>query len=283
MKSYHDFLEAAYHAGYQVLDQATGRMKRGLAYKNDRAGMAGLAEKTSYHFGHLQDVSAALNLQNKITDHADAPEGEHLFSKVNEHLDVLGLDNVALVYEDRANEITVVVITCFDFMMSYFMVAVHAPASGWVMIDGASLTRNSGVFMRLVAESLEMLANPSVQFVMRDPTKGMETFSKNRVRRGEEPVADMKIVHLTKRIYIGGKAIGGHAGSHAEKSPHDRKGHWRHSERQIVGWEEVKPKSGQYAGVTMWRKWINTFAVNGGARKRHQIADNAAPQFKVVR
>lgn len=99
-----------------------------------------------------------------------------------------------------------------------------------------------------------------VQFDLRDPINGMETFARNRVRRGEAPVGDMKTVHLTKRTVIGGNAIGGRAGSQAKKSPHDRQGHWRHSEREII-------------------------AVNSGkgVREPRQITDKAAPQFKVVR
>lgn len=285
-RTYHDFLEAAYHGDYRVMDPATGRYtKRGIPYKNDREGMASLAENPSYHFGGLQDIGAALDLKYAPQDCPDTREGDGLVAKVNDLLDTLRLNNVGLVYDDLETGSTIIIITCFDFFMNDYMVARHTPGDGWVLLDGNWITSNSFVFMRFAERSLEMLANPSVHFVMRDPNRAMETFSKNRVRRGEEPVADMKIVHLTKRIVIGGTTYGGHGGSQSEKSPHDRQGHWRHSEREIAGWEKVKPERGQYAGITMWRKWIDAFPVKGGkvARQSGQFADNAAPQFRVVR
>src|SRR5690606_31317424 len=118
----------------------------------------------------------------------------------------------ALVYDTEKHPSTVVVtfndvggalavaICCYDQTGKLSV----EPNRWLAFTDAFAQSKASWGFIWVAAVGLEMLANPSVQFVMRDPNRAMETFSKNRVRRGEEPVADMKIVHLTKRIVIGG-------------------------------------------------------------------------------
>lgn len=284
MKTYHDMVDAVYRGqGYNF--HGPGVVIRAPALREQPKYLEPLVTCPSYHFG------------NMLSQLADAPHDDvqqPLAYIILGHMFELGLERVAIVY-DTAKEPATFVVTFEIIEGGRLRVSIcchdrtgrlSVEPNRWIAFTTPySESKKAWPMIWVAAIGLEMLAHPSVQFVLRDPSNGMETFAKNRVRRGEAPIGDMKIVHLTKRIVIGGNAIGGRAGSHAKKSPHDRQGHWRHSEREIIGWEEVKPESGQYAGVVMWRKWIDTFAVNGGkrVRKPRHITDNAAPQFKVVR
>nr|WP_314524520.1 hypothetical protein [uncultured Brevundimonas sp.] len=304
--SYHDFLEAAYFGRYSVFDRARNNYgKPGIPYRNDRAGMDSLTAKPSYHFSRdltlalanhvMEPVGGAIDLfGNLLTPHnslhADTPEGERLAGLVNGHLDTLGLDNVALVFEGPPGGTTIAVITCFEWFMTNYLVAVWQESHGWMMLDGGHITGASNVFMGMAEKALSLLANPAVEYVMRQPSSGMATMSKNRERKGEEPVADMQIVHLTKRIYVNGLPLGGERGSHASPKPHDRQGHYRTRATPAPGWEgPFVPSSGEFKGMTRYRRWFDKTTVMGGApghgpgRGHPKAAQPKAPQFRVVK
>ena len=304
--TYHDFLEAAYFGRYSVFDRARKQYdKPGIPYRNDRTGMDSLTEKPSYHFS--RDITLALanrvmepgggsidllgNLMSPHASlHADTERGDRLAGLVNEHLDTLGLDNVALVFEGPPGGTTIAVITCFEWGMANYLVAVWQEKNGWVMLDGGHITGASNAFMGMAEMALSLLANPAVQYIMRQPSNGMATMSKNRVRKGEEPVADMQIVHLTKRIYVNGLPLGGERGSHASPEPHNRRGHYRTRATPAPGWEgPFIPATGEFKGMTRYRRWFEETAVLGGkaaqgpGRGHPKAAQPKAPQYRVVK
>lgn len=290
-KTYHDFLEAAYFGRYRVRVPRSKVMKPGLHYRNDPNSMANLTAKPSYHFGPIIDVLPLLNLDwpPSRENHADSSEASELFSKVNDHLDRLGHDNVALVFDGDESSNTIIIMTHFEFIYSNFTVAIHFP-DGWLMLDGQHLTENAVCYLSVMERALRLLAHPSVRYVMRQPTPGMAKMSKNRERKGEEPVADMKIVHLTKRIYIDGRPVGGKGGSHASPKPHDREGHYRTRATPLPGWEgPFTPVSGDFKGQVRYRRWFDKTTVNGGApeekpgRGHPKAALPKAPQYRVVK
>lgn len=291
-KTYHDFLEAAYFGRYRVRVPGTKIVKPGLHYRNDPESMANLTAKPSYHFGPIIDVLPLLNVDWPPSqgNHADSAEATELASKVNKHLDALGHDNVALVFDGNGTSNTIIIMTHFEFIYSNFTVAVHL-ADGWLMLDGEHLTANAVCYLRVMERALALLANPAVQYVMRQPSPGMATMSKNLERKGEEPVADMKIVHLTKRIYLDGQPVGGQSGSHASPKPHDREGHYRTRATALPGWEgPFIPSSGDFKGMTRYRRWFDKTTVMGGApEQRHPGRGHPkgalpnAPQFRVVK
>lgn len=303
--TYHDFLEAAYFGRYKVFDHAGNQYgKTGIPYRNDRAAMDSLTEKPSFHFG--RDITLALVNQVGVFEkpmdmignllaphaslHADTDEGERLTELVNEHLDALGFDNVALVFEGPLGGTTIAIITCFDWTGPNYLVAVWQEGTGWMMLDGGQITAASNAFMGMAEKALSLLANPTVEYVMRQPSSGMATMSKNRERKGEEPVADMQTVHLTKRIYVNGLPLGGERGSHASPKPHNRQGHYRTRATPAPGWEgPFVPSSGEFKGMTRYRRWFDKTTVMGGApehgpgRGHPKAAQPKAPQFRVVK
>jgi len=287
-KTYHDFLEVAYFGNYKVRDPRTGQYtKRGIPYRNDRDGLASLTAKPSYHFGELLDVTTLVEPQYDTSSHADTEEADALFEKVNDHLDALGVDNVALVFDTSPDGETYIILTAFEFYNSNFMVARWRPNEGWVMVDGEAITRTANCYMRLIEGALALLVHPQVQYVMRDASRAMSTMSKNCERRGEDPVADMQIVHLTKRIYINGRPVGGERGTHASPKPHDRKGHYRTRATPAPGWDgPFIPVSGEFKGMPRYRRWFDETTVMGGAPKQEPSHGRAtqlnAPQFRVV-
>lgn len=267
--------------------------------------MASLTAKPSYHFSHALTLALAGNpnvfgpvdlnqlLKNPPPSaHADLPEGDRLSGLVNDHLDKLGLDNVALIFEGPPGGSTIAIITCFEWCTTNYLVAVKPDNGGWMMLDGQQITAASNAFMGIAERALSMLANPAVEYIMRQPSSGMSTFSKNRERKGEEAVADMQIVHLTKRIYVGGHTIYPDRDHHTgrEHCPHDRRGHYRHSKRAIAGWEgPVVETSGEWAGVTCYRRWIDDVKIKGGTpeqgpgRGHPKAAQPKAPQYRVLK
>ncbi len=176
--SYHDFLEAAYFGRYSVFDRARNNYdKPGIPYRNDRAGMDSLTAKPSYHFSRdltlalanhvMEPVGGEIDLFGNLMTphnslHADTPEGERLAGLVNGHLDTLGLDNVALVFEGPPGGTTIVIITCFEWFTTNYLVAVWQDKHGWMMLDGGHITRSSNVFMGMAEKALSLLANPAV-------------------------------------------------------------------------------------------------------------------------
>lgn len=290
-RTYHDFLEAAYFGRYRVRVPGSKIVKPGLHYRNSPESMAALTAKPSYHFGPIIDVLPLLNVDwpPSLSNHADTDEASELVSKVNAHLDKLGHDNVALVFDGDETTNTIVIMTDFEFIYSNFTVAIHFP-DGWLMLDGQHLTQNAVCYLRVMEQALRLLAHPAVHYVMRQPSPGMITMSKNRERRGEEAVADMQIVHLTKRIYIDGRPVGGERGSHASPKPHDRQGHYRTRATPAPGWVgPFVPSSGEFKGMTRYRRWFDETTVMGGAsqqgpgRGHPKAAQPKAPQFRVVR
>ena len=196
---------------------------------------------------------------------------------------------LALSFDGDESSNTIIIMTHFEFIYSNFTVAIHFP-DGWLMLDGQHLTENAVCYLSVMERALRLLAHPSVRYVMRQPTPGMAKMSKNRERKGEEPVADMKIVHLTKRIYIDGRPVGGKGGSHASPKPHDREGHYRTRATPLPGWEgPFTPVSGDFKGQVRYRRWFDKTTVNGGApdekpgRGHPKAALPKAPQYRVVK
>lgn len=170
------------------------------------------------------------------------------------------------------------------------------PKGVWVFpaANGAYGKLNSSIAVAVASVGLHLLANPDVVAVMRFEDQaqppGMKSTNAGRIKRGETPIPPMRTIHLTKRVYVDGRPVGGERGSHASPEPHDRKGHYRHSKRAIPGWQgPVVESTGEWAGVECYRRWIDDVKINGGAPKpgpghRHpKTAQPNAPQYRVVK
>lgn len=95
---------------------------------------------------------------------------------------------------------------------------------------------------------------------------------------------------LANHVYVNGLPFGGERGSHASPKPHDRQGHYRTRATPAPGWEgPIVPSSGEFKGMTRYRRWFDKTTVMGGApghgpgRGHPKAAQPKAPQFRVVR
>lgn len=249
-----------------------------------------LVETPSYHFGamlppifELDQISTILAMASadatfieKVMEVNEVATAEYV-AAVAQLLQKLNLTRVALVTEATDGRQAFILVVRIVNGAPRFGQAYFDPRGGWTMMTEKAAKPMRALFAQEAARFLELLANPTIKHVMAPSSTGMERLTGARRKRGEAAVSDMQIVHLTKRIVIGGTVLNPSEGSHGAKSPHDRAGHWRHSEREISGWEEVQPTTGEYAGMTVWRKWINDTPIKGGKPKA------TAPQFRVVK
>nr|WP_315025119.1 hypothetical protein [Brevundimonas diminuta] len=276
-KTFHDLVDATYRGQHLVVRRDQG-FARGLPLRTNPEAFEHLIAHPSYHFGTL--LAAYSDWINSF-EHVEPPVDEAVRLMTQ-----LGLDRAAIVLDSEVygGETSIIMVenTTGGFL------GVSAASFGnddrhgretcgkWIVFDDIGWNpKVTGPMIWLVAAAFEMLARPEVEYIVRQPSNGMSALRSARDKRGDPSIPDMQTIHLKKRIYIGGVAIGG--GTHASPEPHDRSGHWRHSEREIPGWEEVQPTTGEYAGMTVWRKWIKDTPIKGGKPK------NAAPQFRVVR
>lgn len=285
-KTYHDSVEAAYKGNaynYHGLRSSV----RVPPLRNQPAYLDPLVSVPSYHFGLL------------LSEEFDSPSvASPPVAAITADMEGLGLDKVAVVFDSRTTGNTYIVtfrltegrplaIACSIFDVSG---GISGRPEVWISFPGNWVQSNSASAMICAAAAgLKALASPSIEYAMAQSPDGVQKMAEGRKRRGEALVAPMQTVHLTNRIYIGGRAIQPN-GSGVERSPHDRRGHWRHSLREHPGWEgPMVPMSGEWQGVTCYRRWINTVEVHGGARERALHLANAesarpvAPQYRVVR
>lgn len=276
-RTYHDYLEALY-AGRAYVFAEAGGMFRVAAYRDHPAPFDWFSTFSSFHFGDLFDYGGLTHFD----DPADAPwaDAEALMHEQ-------GRDVAAFVLNFDHGHATIMV--SMDVVTAPGHIVINAaifqerqripnvPVGEWVKFEGDATGMFGPQFVTLAHSCLTLLGSQSIQYVMREPSNGMARLTAARAKRGERPPPDMKTVRLTKTVYVGVNAIHPVKGTHASPEPHDRKGHWRHSEREIPGWEEVQPTTGEYAGMTVWRKWIKDTPINGGKPK------GAAPQFRVVK
>jgi len=221
------------------------------------------------------------------SDYLDAQTWEEPpFAAAADLLRELGLDRAAIVLDSEvhAGETSIILLdsTRGDQLgvgvATYGVDDRHGASfkNKWLVFEAAGRDPHfTAPIVWLALAALELLAKPEIEYVVRPPSSGMAALRAAREKRGHGTIPDMQTIHLKRRVYIGGVAVGG--GTHASPEPHDRSGHWRHSEREIPGWEEVQPTTGEYAGMTVWRKWIKDTPIKGGKPK------NAAPQFRVVK
>lgn len=276
-KTFHDLVEACYRGHHLVLD-ANKTFEDGAPLRDNRENFEVLISHPSYHFG---------TMLAGYSDYISAEAwGEPPVQTTIDLLRSLHLERVALVFDSEVHrgETSIVLLegSISDrlgvWVATYGMDDRHGAhfKNKWMVFeDVGPIGTFSWPMIWLATVALEMLSKPEVQYVVREPSSGVAALRTARSKRGETAVPDMQTIHLKKRIYIGGIAVGG--GTHASPEPHDRAGHWRHSEREIPGWEEIEPTTGEYAGMTVWRKWIKDMPVKGGKGKA------AAAQFRVVK
>lgn len=284
-KTYHDSLEAAYFGKARNF-HGIGVSVQITPLKNQRALMDNLVSIPSYHFGQMLNVFVK----------ADWAKPD--MQKVCEYMVELRKSRMAIVFGSNKSEDTCIV--TFDLTRGVevaISIAIFdttgelggAPGS-WLAFPGKWVGGTEGwPFIGLAIHGLELLANQKIEYEMAEPPTGVAKMAAGRERRGEVPVAPMKIVHLTKRVRINGHVIAPTgSGSGSEKSPHTREGHYRHSKRPITGWEgPIIETSGEWEGVECYRRWIDDVEIKGGApglgREHPKAAQPKAPQFRVVK
>lgn len=280
MKTYHDQLEAAYFGKARNL-HGVGVSVQVPPLKSNPRLMDNLVSVPSYHFGQMLNAFVKANW----------PEPD--MSRVSEYMSKIGKSRLAVVYDTGRLEDAVIV--TFDLTKSqvpFISIAAYDTTgvaggvpNSWLAFTGQTINGSEGwPFIGIALHGLELLANPTIAYEMAKPPAGVAKMAAGRDRRNEVPVAPMKIVRLTKRVRINGQVLRpGATGCGSEKSPHTRDGHWRHSKRQHPGWEgPVTPESGEWAGVSCYRRWIDDAKVKGGVSEaRSHLFD--APQYRVVR
>ncbi|MFS0709877.1 hypothetical protein [Brevundimonas phoenicis] len=276
-KTFHDLVEACYRGQHLVLEPDKS-FEAGSPLRENRENFEVLISHPSYHFG---------TMLAGYSDHIAAEAwGEPPVQTTIDLMKSLHLERVALVFDSEvhAGETSVVLLESAISERLGVSVATfgmddrhgaHFKGKWMVFEDIGPIGNFSWPMIWLATVALELLAKPEVQYVVRAASNGMAALRTARAKRGEGTIPDMQVIHLKKKVYIGGVAVGG--GTHASPEPHDRAGHWRHSEREIPGWEEVEPTTGEYAGMTVWRKWIKDTPIKGGK------PNGAAPQFRVVK
>ena len=275
-KTFHDLVEACYRGQHLVLDP-NKHFEEGAPLRDNRENFELLISHPSYHFGTMlarySDYIAQEWGEPPVQTTIDLMQTLHLtraaFAFDSEvHVGETSIVMLENVFHDRLG-VSVATFGVDDRHGKHF-------EQKWMVFENVGPVGNfSWPMIWLATVALELLAKPEVQYVVREPSSGLAALRSARAKRGEAAIPDMQTIHLKKKIYIGGLAVGG--GTHASPEPHDRAGHWRHSEREIPGWEEITPTTGEYAGMTVWRKWIRDMPVKGGKPKA------AAPQFRVVR
>lgn len=276
-KTFHDLVEACYRGQHLVLG-VNKSYEEGAPLRDHREDFEKLISHPSYHFGTMLaaysdriDVDVWGSPPLETTSGLMTELGLTRAAIVLESMLYPGETSIILLEVTKAGELGVGVATMGQDNR-------HGAAFNgkWIVFEAAGLdAKFSAPMIWLAAAALELLAKPEVQYIVREPSNGLAALRKAREKRGEATIPDMHVIHLKKKVYIGGVAVGG--GTHASPQPHDRSGHWRHSEREIPGWEEVQPTTGEYAGMTVWRKWIKDTPIKGGKPK------DAAPQFRVVK
>lgn len=256
--------------------------------RNDPSRLNRFVTMPSYHFGSLlggvfEQMTGVIGLVPEAT--------------IAEHMDALGRDRLAIVFDIAEGEQTWIVE--FDResgpLKTYLALydvegGISGRAGSWVAFSRKYVETVGARLIWVGSVGLEMLANPKIEHLMAQSPTGVAKMSQSRVQRGESGVQAMTVIHLTKKVYVGGRAIypRGEAAC-GERSPHDRSGHYRHSKRRIAGWEgPLTETTGEWAGVTCYRRWIDDVKVKGGAAKstpgrgHPKAAQPKATQYRVV-
>lgn len=286
-RTYHDMIEAAYF----------GRVRKYHGYgvsvaiapmRNDPSRLNRFVTMPSYHFGSL--LGGVVEQMADVIKLAPA-------ETIAKHMDALGRDRLAIVFDIVEGEQTCIVE--FDresgSLTTYLALydvegGISGRAGSWVAFPRKYVETVGARLIWVGSVGLELLANPKVEHVMTLSPTGVAKMSQSRVKRGECGVQAMTVIHLTKKVYVGGRAIYPRAeATGGERSPHDRSGHYRHSKRHIAGWEgPLTETSGEWVGVTCYRRWIDDVKVKGGAAKsapdrgHPKAAQPKATQFRVV-
>lgn len=290
-KTYHEMIEAVYRGqGYNF--HGPGWVEKIAPLRHQRQHLEALVTCPSYHFGKLLMDGAAEFFPKDATQLQPPP-----VSSILSNLNTIGHRRAAIVFDMRESTC----IVTFNNVGGTLNVAIclydatgqlSVEPNRWIAFTGefASSFAAWGI-IGIAASGLEMLANPLVKLIMAKPASGLAKFSAARLKRGESAVEPMKVIHLTKKVYVGGRAIyprGEPTG--AGHAPHNRAGHYRHSKRRITGWEgPVLETSGEWAGVTCYRRWIDDIKVKGGApvcgpgRGHPSATLPKAPQYRVVK
>lgn len=286
-KTYHEMIEAAYFG--RVRNYHGHGLSVAIApLRNDPCRLSRFVTMPSYHFG---------TLLGDIVEQTGDISGPVPVDVVEKHMKALGHDRLAIVFDIAKGEETVIVEfdrvtgTVITYLALFDVKGTLSGKPGSWLAFPKRYVETAGIkLVWLASIGLELLANPKVEHVMAHSPTGVAKMSQSRVQRGESGVQAMTVVHLTKKVYVGGRAIypAGQA-TGGERSPHDRSGHYRHSKRRIAGWEgPLTETSGEWAGVTCYRRWIDDVKVKGGAaesapgRGHPKAAQPKATQFRVV-
>ncbi|KJV37678.1 hypothetical protein [Brevundimonas sp. KM4] len=290
-KTYHEMIEAVYRGqGYNF--HGPGWVEKIAPLRHQPQYLEPLVTCASYHFGKLLMDGAAEFFPEDASQLQSPP-----VSSILMNLTKIGQQRAAIVFDMRESTC---IVTFNDVNGTLNVAICFYDATGQLSVEPNRWIAFTGEFARsfaawgvigIAASGLELLANTNVQHIMAASPSGVAKFSAARVKRGERAVEPMKVIHLTKKVYVGGRAIyprGESTG--AGHSPHDRSGHYRHSKRRIAGWEgPVLETSGEWAGVTCYRRWIDDTKVKGGApeekpgRGHPKAALPKAPQYRVVK
>jgi hypothetical protein len=291
-KTYHDFIEAAYRGHIRILSHQKDVEHTAIPLREDRAMLNELVTMPSYHFGKL------------LAHYADGVSkewGEPPVELIVKYLNQLNLSRAAIVFESdvHPDDTYIVMVGLTDEGMAAGINLYSGDGTftggrpGWAQFDKDSAdSPAASPFVWIAAVGLELLANPTIQHVMTEPGAGLAKLSDAREKRGERAVEPMKVIRLTKRVYINGRAVDpvrtGTSGH--EQSPHDRRGHYRHSKRAIPGWDgPIVETTGEWTGVSCYRRWIDDVQIKGGlpkegpGRGHPKAAQPKAPQFRVVK
>lgn len=287
-KTYHEMIEAVYRGGAYNF-HGLGRVEKIAPLRHQPKYLDPLVTCPSYHFGQMLA---------HLGDEFPAGIGEPPVENILHYLARIEQQRAAIVYDTVKDSGTWIV--TFNDIGGTLAVAIccydgtgklSVEPDRWVSFTYKfAQSRAAWGIVWVAAVGLELLANPNVQHVMAEPPSGVAKFSAARIKRGDSPVSPMKLIHLTKKVYVGGRAIyprGESTGG--ERSPHDRSGHYRHSKRRIAGWDgPLTETSGEWAGVTCYRRWIDDVKVKGGAAKsapgrgHPKAAQPKATQYRVV-
>ena len=286
-KTYHDMIEEAYFGrvrnfhGYGVSVQIG-------ALRNDPQRLTRLVTMPSYHFGTLLS-----DMAEQLGD-ATKPVPLHIVAK---HMDDLDCDRLAVVFDIAFSEDTCIVefdresgVLKTDLCLYDAKGNLSGKAGCWLTFLQHFVAKEGAPLVWAASVGLELLANPMIEFAMAKSPDGVAKMSAGRIKRGDRAVEPMKVIRLTKKVYLGGCAIYPRgAPSGGERSPHDRSGHYRHSNRAHPGWEgPLIETSGEWKGVICYRRWIEDTQVKGGAVGEEpglgnpNAAPTTAQQFRVV-